>query len=335
MENQLFKKKENKSHQESIPTGVISSFHDNDPSSIVILQADNKIQNLKAWIEQNLKFLDRLILKHGAVLIRGGCFADVQEFVDITNVFIPKIARYVEGGTPRTHLKNGTYTSTEFPKELSIFQHNELSYMKEVPEKIIFGCLEPASELGATPICDVRKVLNAIDKDIIEEFRKRKWKLLRNFGTGLGPDLMQAFGTESIPEIEKYCRKMDIECEVIDEFQVKTVRVRPAISSHKLTNEEVWLNHIAFWHPSSLTQTVREEMLYMLGEEGMPYNVFWGDGEKISDDIITNIRDAYQQSTIRFDWHKGDVLLMDNLLMSHGREPYEGERTVLVSMGMR
>jgi alpha-ketoglutarate-dependent taurine dioxygenase len=31
-------------------------------------------------------------------------------------------------------------------------------------------------------------------------------------------------------------------------------------------------------------------------------------------------------------WEKGDVLLLDNMLMSHGRSSFTGERKILVSM---
>jgi alpha-ketoglutarate-dependent taurine dioxygenase len=33
-----------------------------------------------------------------------------------------------------------------------------------------------------------------------------------------------------------------------------------------------------------------------------------------------------------FPWSAGDVLILDNMLMMHGRQPYEGERRVLVAM---
>jgi hypothetical protein len=32
------------------------------------------------------------------------------------------------------------------------------------------------------------------------------------------------------------------------------------------------------------------------------------------------------------DWVAGDVLLIDNVLVAHGRRPFEGSRRVLVAM---
>jgi len=32
------------------------------------------------------------------------------------------------------------------------------------------------------------------------------------------------------------------------------------------------------------------------------------------------------------DWRTGDVLLVDNVLLAHGRRPFTGDRRVLVAM---
>lgn len=291
--------------------------------------------NIIEWMKQHQSSIDALMLKHGGLLLRNFQLRDKTHFQEVSQQFVPELADYVEGGTPRTNLGNSVYTSTEYPEKLTIFPHNELSYVTRVPEKIVFSCLQAPIIQGATPLTDCRKVLAHLAPDVRQEFEQRKWKLVRNFGTGLGPDLMRAFGTEDLVEIEKYCGVMQMQYEKISEHQVRTTQIRPAIHTHPITQEQVWMNHIAFWHPSSLEPQVREEMLAAFGQEGMPFNVFWGDGEVISDDIANHIREAYQKAKVRFDWKKGDVLLMDNVLVAHGREPFAGPRKILVAMGYR
>lgn len=288
-----------------------------------------------SWLEQYSETIDALVLKYGALLLRNFAVENIEHFQTASQAYIPELAAYVEGGTPRQSLGNSIYTSTEYPERLPIFPHNELSYVIRVPEKIVFSCIQAPITQGATPLTDCRKVLEYIDPEIIKEFDARQWKLVRNFGTGLGPDLMRAFDTENHKEIEEYCRSMSMHYEKISDFQVRTTQVRPAIHTHPITNEKVWMNHIAFWHPSSLEPQLRKEMLEAFGHEGMPFNVFWGDGEIIPDDVVNNIREAYQKALVRFDWKKGDVLLMDNILVAHGREPFSGPRKILVSMGYR
>jgi alpha-ketoglutarate-dependent taurine dioxygenase len=44
------------------------------------------------------------------------------------------------------------------------------------------------------------------------------------------------------------------------------------------------------------------------------------------------IRDLYRDAALSFPWQRGDVLLVDNFLAVHGREPFSGERRILVAM---
>ena len=47
---------------------------------------------------------------------------------------------------------------------------------------------------------------------------------------------------------------------------------------------------------------------------------------------IATIRDAVDAETIAFDWRAGDVLLIDNVLVAHGRRAYSGSRRVLAAL---
>jgi len=40
----------------------------------------------------------------------------------------------------------------------------------------------------------------------------------------------------------------------------------------------------------------------------------------------------YQQEAVIFPWQAGDILMLDNMLTSHGRKPFVGARKVLVGM---
>lgn len=76
-----------------------------------------------------------------------------------------------------------------------------------------------------------------------------------------------------------------------------------------------------------------EDLLSILGEEELPHNAFLGDGSPLSKSDLENIRTAMAAEERVFKWQAGDVLLCDNLLVMHGRQPYSGDRKILVSMG--
>src|SRR6185295_14100684 len=96
--------------------------------------------------------------------------------------------------------------------------------------------------------------------------------------------------------------------------------------NHPNTGEEVWFNHAAFFHVSTLDPIVRDVLLETIGEENLPNNTYYGDGSPIESSVLEEIRAAYAQEIVAFPWQEGDILMLDNMLVAHGRSPYSGPR---------
>jgi hypothetical protein len=94
----------------------------------------------------------------------------------------------------------------------------------------------------------------------------------------------------------------------------------------------LWFNHALFFHTSSLEAGIRESVIAGVAEADLPNNTYYGDGARIESETIEQIRTAYQKARVSFEWERGDVLLLDNMLAAHGREPFEGTRKVAVAM---
>ena len=65
----------------------------------------------------------------------------------------------------------------------------------------------------------------------------------------------------------------------------------------------------------------------------MPRQVYFGDGGIIPDETMAIIGQAYEDCAVRFEWRKGDVVMLDNMLAAHARDPFEGPRKIVVAMG--
>ena len=295
----------------------------------LVMQPD---PSLTDWAKSNVAVIEANLLQYGAILFRDGGVTTQADFARFVETLFPETLSYVERSTPRTRLTDRLYTSTEYPASESIALHNESSYASIWPEKICFFCLSPADRQGETPIADVRKVYDRIDPGIVADFDRRGWMLVRNYHEGIGLTWRSAFQTDDKLAVEDYCRSGQIEFEWIGDGRLRTRQVRPAAARHPKTGEKVWFNHLAFWHITSLDDETGAVMTSLFAAEDLPYNTYYGDGSIIESDVINHIREAYEKERVVFPWRQGDVLLLDNMLVAHGRNPFKGPRKILVAM---
>jgi len=74
-------------------------------------------------------------------------------------------------------------------------------------------------------------------------------------------------------------------------------------------------------------------MRSLFKEEDFPRNCYYGDGSPIADSDMLSVLETYCQLESSFSWIQGDVLMIDNVLAAHGRNPFVGERAHMVAMG--
>jgi len=272
---------------------------------------------------------------YGAILFRGFGVNSAEEFQKIAGVFCDEFGDYIGGNSPRTQVTSHVFTSTEYPKEERISMHNEASYLKRMPGKILFCCIRPAAKGGQTPLADCRRVLKHIDANVRDRFERNGVRYVNNLhgGAGLGKSWMQAYCTKDRAEVENRLKTDGQAFEWTKNGGLRTYLNAPATSRHPETWEDVWINQAEQWHSSSLDSSLREEMLSIMGEDELPHNALLGDGSPMYLSDLENIRTAMAAEERVFEWQAGDVLLCDNFLVMHGRQPYSGDRKILAAMG--
>ena len=113
---------------------------------------------------------------------------------------------------------------------------------------------------------------------------------------------------------------------------MRTKAVAQAVARHPETGETAWFNQAHLFHVSSIDPSIRKILMAKFKEEGLPRNSYYGDGTPIEDAVLDEIRAAYTKAEVAFPWQPGDVLMIDNMLVSHGRRPFKGPRKTLVAM---
>jgi alpha-ketoglutarate-dependent taurine dioxygenase len=271
---------------------------------------------------------------HGAVLLRGarpaaqipGTLRRVAH-----TLFGLEPRSYTEQSSPRTHVGDGLFTATEYPSHTELFLHNELSYATSWPAFLIFYCAKPADEGGSTTLADCREVLRTMPDDIRSAFHARSWSYVRNLRGTAGLSWQSVFQTASRAEVEAYCAANDISLTWVDNG-ARLRAVRPATLMPPRGGPPVWFNHIAGFHVSTLPAATLRSLRRMYPPDQLPVNTYFGDGEVIPDDVVAQIRAAYRRVQTRINWQAGDLAIVNNHLVAHGRLPFRGTREIFVML---
>ncbi|MCA1586825.1 MAG: condensation domain-containing protein [Acidobacteria bacterium] len=308
-----------------------SSLREGDRLPLVI-QPDIADINLAEWATNNQEFIETSLLKHGGLLFRGFGLSSVADFEQFVQSICPELFEEY-GDLPREGTSGKIYKSTPYPADRPILFHNESSHMHRWPRKIWFHCVTAAQEGGETPIIDCREVYRLLDPAIRDCFAQKHLMYVRNYTEGLDVSWESFFQTSNRSAVEDYCRKASLTCEWKDGNGLRTRQVCPAVVKHPKTGEMTFFNQIQLHHVSCLEPEVRESLSAMFAEDDLPRNVYYGDGSPIEDSIVQEIVDLYWRESVAPTWQSGDVMMLDNMLIAHARNPFAGERKIVVAMG--
>jgi alpha-ketoglutarate-dependent taurine dioxygenase len=288
--------------------------------------------DLSDWAQSRRAFLDEELLKHGAILFRGFGVSLVAEFERFATALCPELfGEY--GDLPREAIGGKVYGSTPYPSDQHILFHNESSHMYRWPMKIWFFCVQPAQSGGETPIVDGRAAYRRLDPVLRQRLSERGLMYVRNYREGLDVSWQTFYGTEMRSRVEELCRQARTEFEWTGDNGLRTRQRCPAVVRHPQTGEMSFFNQIQLHHVSCLDPAVRQSLLSLMDEEDLPRNVYYGDGSRIEVSAMNEISGIYRETAVAFPWQAGDVLMLDNMLVAHSRNPYVGARKIVVAMG--
>jgi len=288
-----------------------------------------------SWFKANREQMEEKLDTYGALKFSGVRIRDLETFREIVESISEKFLNYIDGNSPRTKLSGTVYTSTEYDKSARITMHNELSYSAVWPGKLFFSCLQPAETGGETLLADSRAILDRMDKTITENVSRRGITYIRNLhgGRGIGPSWQDTFETGDKDKLEEYCRSYGISFEWRKGDHLRLVQPSKGIIRHRKSGVSTWFNQIDQFHPSHLDKEVYEGLMALYDSPSdFPIFVTFGDGREIDEATVADILRTTAEVTLSPVWHADELLIVDNELVSHGRNSYTGDRKVLVSM---
>lgn len=288
--------------------------------------------DVAGWAGEHAAALRALVDEHGAVLVRGLPLDDAGTVVDVFSRLAPGLLPEREAFAARQRYAEAVYSSATWPANQPMCMHHELSYRHEPPGLLLFACLTAPDTGGATAVADAAAVLDALPADLVARFERDGWLLERTYGDEIGASWEESFGTSDRAAVEEYCRAAGIAYDWQPDGGLRTRQRRPAVLRHPRTGRRCWFNQVAFLSEWTLAPEIREYLVDVYGEEGLPFRTSFGDGSPVGADEVATINAVYDAATRREPWQAGDLMLVDNIGVAHSREAYTGSREVLVAM---
>ena len=306
------------------------------------------LNEIVSWLREQRTSLEIEFQSTGGILLRGfKAIEGAEAFEAIIAAFSSQVATDEGSTSPRTTVLNQVYTSTDTPAYVPIELHQERSFHWQFPDKIAFFCDVAPNKGGETPIADMRAVFKALPPELIERFQAKGVRLRRRLpnvnitGNKAVRTWQETFGTNSRSEVESLAAKLNWELNWSRFYLEVDNCVRPPSITHQVTGEQVWFNQVHVLHKSNLSywanhyKSLKLKCIAALApviEQFYYYHHTYGDNSEIALTDLEQIRQTVASQKITFPWQKGDVLLLDNILMAHGRNRFEGARRILVGL---
>ena len=284
------------------------------------------------WAARYRGALRAVVAERGCVLVRGLGLRDAAGAGAVFRGLAAGLMAEREAFAPRQPFPGGVYSVTPWPPNQQMCMHHELSYALEFPGLLLFACLTAPAGGGATAVADGPAVLRALPAGLVQRFEREGWVLTRNYNEDIGASVEQAFGTGDRHAVESYCRANAIEFDWQPGGGLRTRQRRSAVVRHPVTGQRCWFNQIAFLNERTIDPEVREYLVEVYGQDGLPFTTLFGNGDPVGADVVDLLNATYEAHTAREPWQAGDLLLVDNIRTAHSREPYDGPREVLAAL---
>ena len=240
--------------------------------------------------------------------------------------------------------KGAMYEAVNKPSRSKFFvgMHAESTYMR-TNRLGAFVCFKQADVGGEFLLLDGYKMLRDMDPDVLGRMYEKGvrfsnaelpfFDFLRKLPEPLQPlkEPLKA-GIKAVAQVA-VGQKIDMELELKwDENEKDGLRLvafspkQAAINRHPVTGQPAW-----FCNVHSHSRKLRDERDGELGETSGASkinitNCFYGDLSEISDEDLRHIDEVTMKNLASVPMQKGDVVLVDNYQVMHGRDVFEGER---------
>ena len=287
------------------------------------------------WLQRNRSELLGTVRSRGAVLLRGLPVTAPSEVAALRDTLFGQVTGPREPFARRDALGYGLYSDLHWSAGQLLCPQHEQSYRLSFPQLLLLACLQPPATGGQSLLADGRQVLSRLPATLAERLRTHGWIMVRHFRDRFGVPWQEAFGATDPGELESTLDRELIGHRWLADGVLRTFRQRAAVVHHPVDGQACWFNHAAFFNEYGLGLDPQERQVLReaFGPTGLTLNTLIGDGTPFTPAEVATIERVYDELTVPVELGAGDLLVLDNIAVAHGRRPYTGRRVVAVAMG--
>lgn len=268
----------------------------------------NNVSILKLELEEIIR-----LFKYSGVLLFRGFETNTKVFQQFSNLLSTDFLDYSGGAFARRVIDGDKTLLSVNDYQFEIKLHGEMYYQKNIPLLLWFFCANPASQAGETTICDGRQFFNEISNSTKKLFSEKKLK----FSVCMLKDEWQKkYKTNDLNQLKEICETNDTLLKVHPDKSICLEYICPAIIPSRCGNYQVFIN--------SLLPT----------NQLNPNILNFNDGSEIPDDVLAELNEIADRIIINISWEKGDILMIDNTRIMHGRRAFsDDKRDIYIRLG--
>jgi len=278
------------------------------------------------WASANVETVKTALAAEGAVLFRGFPIQTAADFDGFSAAFGYGDFTYKESlsNAVRINRTARVFTANEAPPDVEIFLHHELAQTPIYPQKIFFCCLSPAEKGGATPVCrsdDLFLAFSTRHPVWADRFRQlgvryTTWMPGRDdAGSGQGRSWRSTLGASGRADAEARLAGLGYTwIWVENDSLLATTPVLPAVRRLENGRESFFNQVIAAYRGWERRAGDSKPLLT------------FGNGAEIPADALDALVETSLEFITPLEWQQGDIALVDNYRVMHGRYPYSGSR---------
>ncbi len=295
-------------------------------------QGDANLEDSLRYVASNRDALLAQATEHGALLLRDIGVQSVEDFDVVVQALSLNNFPYKKSlsNAVRVNRTERVFSANEAPPEVQIFFHHEMAQTPLFPRWILFSCEIAPQSGGATPLCRSDVLYEKLKQQCPDFISACEQKGLRYSNvmpgeddpeSGMGRSWASTLGVANRDEAEARLRDLNYAWEWQANGCLRaTTPPLPAVME------------LADGRKTFFNQLIAAYCGWKDDRNDPSKAIQHGDGSHLDAEAVKTAAAISGEITFMMRWHAGDVVLIDNTVAMHAREPFTGKRKVVASL---